>query len=245
MKGLFIMTLSQGKSSLLTVVMLASMINPAQASVLGAPLDGAKFAYNNPKLAALTAASLAFGHSLFLFFKRVPDREPNRYDLNKVYDADLLKNNPKAYFENLKYLYLDGWIGHTYKSSSLKADLESGEIEIKGLSTIQNRGFYGWVHSRTKALMPTCRFGLRATAVFLLFVFGWEFTTTFATYLNEGHDVDEAFTKAFEAMQAKGQKTYEDQLKLDQDKRTTVAVMVNADQASDVANKLMYKGVSA
>lgn len=198
------MTLFQGKRLLLAACVLlgstswqthaACPVPAAVRSVVAAPINGLKWVGKNPKHAAISALVIAFVHSLYVFNSRVPDRSPNRYDLSKL-NLQLLKTNPQAFFENLNYLYEDGLIGHTYKSSSLKPDAD-GEIEIKGPKTIQNRGLYGWIHSRTKALMPTCMFGVRATVVACTVAFGWKFFTLFSKYLKDGYDPYTATIKA-------------------------------------------------
>jgi len=67
------------------------------------------------------AASIALIASVFTLFYRepVPDAQ-QRHDWKKFFDVTLIASEPGEYFENLKYVYTDWWVGQRYKDKCLK-----------------------------------------------------------------------------------------------------------------------------
>lgn len=115
--------------------------------------SGVKKLVNRKFLTQLTTtptgiSTLAFMASLFYFFSRDPNNQPDRYTLS----VDAFKANPLG---NAYYFVLDGIIGNAKKSATIKAD-KDGNIEVK--IGAPARGFYGKVSETIKPLLQTLGF---------------------------------------------------------------------------------------
>jgi hypothetical protein len=65
------------------------------------------------------------GTSVYLLFDREskPDAKP-RHDWKKVIDTKLLQSNPSKFVENLKYIFMDAWIGQRLKEKHMEVTKE-------------------------------------------------------------------------------------------------------------------------
>lgn len=115
--------------------------------------SGVKRLANRKFLTQLTTtptglSSLAFLASLFYFFSRDPNNQPDRYTLS----VDAFASNP---LENSYYFLLDGVIGNAKKSATIKAD-KDGNIEVKHGAPA--RGLYGKISETLKPILQTLGF---------------------------------------------------------------------------------------
>ncbi len=87
--------------------------------------DGAQGIDRLKNMTALEGTAIGSGlflvASVFILFNREPavDAKP-RYDLSKVINASLLVKQPGAYLTNIKYVYLDGFVGQYFKDKFMK-----------------------------------------------------------------------------------------------------------------------------
>lgn len=135
-------TLTSVKACILASYLLSSAM-PAHA------IDTAVVTTTLQKFASVKGiTTLAIAASLFQFFARKPDNNPVRYDLEKMKAGDID-------FDGIKFLIIDGLIGHPQKSATIKADT-NGKIEVK--QGAEAKGLYGAISEIIKPLATTLGF---------------------------------------------------------------------------------------
>lgn len=83
-----------------------------------------------------------------------PDAKP-RYDLNKLLDTELAKNDPKAYLENYWLLIDDGFIGQYFKDKHM---VWKPDGTIKQSRKAMPFGILGWTWSYIKTQEKAVKF---------------------------------------------------------------------------------------
>lgn len=131
------LTTSRSMKALALSLLVFSM-PMAQAGIT----DMATSAYNTSVSATKKAAILAFVASLIYFLSREPEATAPRYNLDEIIDGTIT-------FENIKYLILDGLIGHACKKPSLRVDESGKVIASKGAYP---KGIYGHISTYAKPI---------------------------------------------------------------------------------------------
>ncbi len=94
------------------------------------------------------AALAAFIISVMYFLSREPENTPVRYNLDELKNGEYL-------LENIKFLILDGLIGHACKKPSLRVDESGKVIASKGAYP---KGVYGHIATYAKSVAGALTF---------------------------------------------------------------------------------------
>lgn len=142
------------KACVLASYLLSSVV-PMHAVVdAGTITSAANSVVSSISRTSKLAATAFLAASVYAFYSRKPDNNPDRYNLDELYAGNFD-------FDNLKYFYIDGIVGHPKESDKVKTDDNGNILVNKGA---KERGFGGFLSEAVKPLAKTIAFAAIITS---------------------------------------------------------------------------------
>jgi len=117
------------------------------------------------------SAFSAIAAGIFRFAMRSGDTKPVRYDMEKI-KRGLQEKDTRSVWEQVKYLFHDGFSGHVYESSSVKTGKDGKTLTVaEGCAP---KGVIGWTWALSKPVAYVAAFPIAVAYYNELLRFGYK-----------------------------------------------------------------------